>query len=166
MAAPNDEENVCEKIREDQWFTYITGVSEAEFSQNRDSFIFPLTSVSDGPVELLIGRKEEDGKTKLVKAGKFQLASISDLYKWIKEKRTYGTGVLPGVNAANRKLKCNFYIHLREDNVYTKYVDVSHLQSDPSNERCMFQVASNYNGMEMASDTLFPSENVFTTNCK
>lgn len=160
----SDEANNVEKIRENQWFNYITGVSEAEFSRNRDMYIFPLTSGTDGPVELLIGRKEEE-KTKFVKAGKFQLASIHDLTEWNSKKMTFGPGILPGVNAENRKLKCNIFVDLREDDVYSKYVDVAYLQSDPSNERCMFQVASNFNGMEMATDTIFPSEDVFTTNC-
>lgn len=166
MSSNSDDPSAIEKIKEDQWFTYITGVNEAEFSKNRDSFIFPLTSGTNGPVELIIGRKESDGKTKYVKAGKFQLASIDDLKSWISTKATYGAGVLPSINAGNKKLKCNMFIHLREDENYAKYVDVAYLQADPSNERCMFQVASNFNGIEMATETVFPSETTLTTNCK
>ena len=155
-----------EKIREEQWFRYITGVDEATFSKDRSEYIFPLTSTSGGPTEILIRRKEEGGKSKYVKAGKFQLTSLGDLEAWNKSKRVYSPGVLPSINAGNKKLNCNFFIHVREDDVYTKYVDVAYLQSDPANERCMFQVASNFNGMEMATETNFPSEDVFTTNCK
>ena len=154
-----------EKIREDQWFRYITGVSEAVFSKARESFIFPLTSAADSPTEILIKRKENDGKSKYLKAGKFQLASLDKLEVWNRSKRAYGPGVLPSINAGNKKLKCTLFIHVREDDVYTKYVDVAHLQADPANERCMFQVASNFNGMEMATELMFPSEDVFTTNC-
>jgi len=88
----------------------------------------------------------------ITKAGRFSLISIGELLKTVNSK----------LQSSQPKKEILLEFLTRSDESSVKYVDVAYLQSLPENRNAVFQVASNFNGVEAISEHSFPTNPTFT----
>ena len=145
------------------WFKHIVGEDEEELRDIIDKkcpfeceCIKESSPVSRQYTSMKIRNLSDPSK--VFNAGLLYIITIKDLQK--------------AVIASNEKKaadgKLNTYepvltFEYADDQESRKYVDVSLLQSNPENAGSMFQVASNFNGVEGVSETTPPDSPLFVT---
>eukprot|EP01126_Amoeba_proteus_P006595 TRINITY_DN12308_c0_g2_i3.p1 TRINITY_DN12308_c0_g2~~TRINITY_DN12308_c0_g2_i3.p1 ORF type:complete len:490 (-),score=83.98 TRINITY_DN12308_c0_g2_i3:60-1529(-) len=130
------------------WFEFVTGCDETTFSKTRAEHLFV-----DEDENLFI----KNCKTgRLTKAGKFSLIMMGQMYLDVGISRK-----------ESRKQKKRHYppieIITTLDRGSIRLVDIGYLQTLPENRNCVFQIASNFNGVEGVCETTTPDSHKFTT---
>lgn len=127
-----------------QFFQNVTGIDENDFKQR-------LESKSDFEKSFTISQDAQGLTLKIrstgttFQCGTFEQVSIKDLQIACQGEKMPGGGtfnVVEGVEPLDYNYKPRWFYH---------HVDVGSLQADPTNRDAVFQVASNFNGLETAS---------------
>jgi len=137
--------NPTTTILPSEWFSHITGQNEPEFRRMKTK---PFTKNSEGGLDITNVRTKQ-----VTHCGKLKVVPITEFSKSLAHK--------------NNESQVMFEIITREDNdpKSIQYVDVAYYQSldfDKKEERVLFQVASNFNGIEAICDDLSPDMPSFT----
>uniref|UniRef100_A0A6B2L7E6 Uncharacterized protein n=1 Tax=Arcella intermedia TaxID=1963864 RepID=A0A6B2L7E6_9EUKA len=123
----------------------MTGVTEDIFR------LYPEKYISEGPHgNLQITNINNQTR---INAGIFSLLSFGDIEKKLRD-----------VSGQRKKSPVPIEILTCNQSAYRKVVDVSYLQSLPENRNAVFQVASNFNGVESVSETSFPTDPNYLTD--
>lgn len=134
------------------WFRRLVGVDEEEFAAHRARYVrvlgFRRLPGSDGPVPemALVTAAAPAG---VHNAGSFYLASLGALRMRAPK------------DPARPPQRCVLNILQLVDGASARFVDVGSLQADPNNAGAMFQVASNFNCAEAASEAVSPDSRGF-----
>lgn len=178
----NNNENVCDnvnssnvkpdtkiKFKFNEWFEILTGMEEDEFRK----LDYPVFSKNeDGTLSLQTkkGGKYNCGEFTIYQLGELRRAfykKMSELsvgnQKAAKERKQEEKNAKLNPNANNGSNEEFVPIELltRGDS-NSRYVDVSFLQALPENREGVFQVASNFNGVESVSESIAPDTKFFT----
>eukprot|EP01127_Copromyxa_protea_P015976 TRINITY_DN4681_c1_g3_i1.p1 TRINITY_DN4681_c1_g3~~TRINITY_DN4681_c1_g3_i1.p1 ORF type:complete len:879 (+),score=136.53 TRINITY_DN4681_c1_g3_i1:23-2638(+) len=129
------------------WFEYLVGNDEDYFAKNKEEFI---RNDGDGYLSLVNSKTR-----KQINAGQFNMVSIADLLLCL--------GPRPNKPPSGLRLP-PIEIITATDPESRRFVDVGYLQSLPENRDAVFQVASNFNGVEGWAETVHPDSRWFTTN--
>ncbi|KAH3764491.1 hypothetical protein Pelo_3597 [Pelomyxa schiedti] len=133
-----------------EWFKAITGMYEGAMRKLVDSNPCSCPFLDAGDGNLVV----QNVKTRnLFRAGKFEPITLGTLREKLDSKT---------VSDALPKAPCMFEIRTRDYETASKYVDVAYIQGLKENERAVFQVASNFNGVESPSESRAPDASSFT----
>ena len=142
-----------------EWFKYIVGYTEEDYKAVIKAKGTDQTIRKDPEGNFIINNGSQD-----FCAGKFNLRSVDEM------NSSFSTSTLPSVKD---KLELLIYYpeNVRDMSEFFLKLGVSGLQvfadideSNPKHPKSMFQVASNFNGIETIDETATPDSEDFTTN--
>jgi len=133
------------QIRCDDWFSRIVGCREIEWRQQTNKLI---SQHSDGSLFITNCTNQK----KKFNAGRFSVLRLEDLRREVE------------TSSPSKPALCPLEIITCLDGSSTRNVDVAHLQAMPENRNAVFQVASNFNGVEAISESIPPDRSSFTEN--
>lgn len=136
--------SVQKVINCEEWFVRLTGYSESDWRRKSDKGI---RQAEDGSL-IITNLKNK----KTFSAGTFTLQRLGDLINEVQASAPIRGYVPP----------CILEIVTRADSASIRNVDVAHLQAMPENRHAVFQVASNFNGVEAISEGSSPDGSSFT----
>jgi len=139
-------------IRADVWFQNITGYSEPEWRRLPDKHI---EQAEDGSL-LVVNQK--NGKK--FKAGTFRVCTLQELVGEVESLVPREDSTEP----PRERGQVLFEIITRADRESIRFVDVAYQQAERDNRNALFQVASNFNGVEAISERSAPDNPSFTEN--
>jgi hypothetical protein len=132
-------------LKPQDWFKDIVGVSEPQMRKLNQS---PIYGNSKG----LYVRNVVTGK--VTRAGQFKLLSLGHLVNNISMQRRTAFG---GIKKPAKPALLEIIMRHPDDKDSIKFVNVAYLQSLSKNKSAVFQVASNFNGIESIDDNITPS---------
>eukprot|EP01127_Copromyxa_protea_P012213 TRINITY_DN3159_c0_g1_i1.p1 TRINITY_DN3159_c0_g1~~TRINITY_DN3159_c0_g1_i1.p1 ORF type:complete len:552 (+),score=76.16 TRINITY_DN3159_c0_g1_i1:185-1657(+) len=128
------------------WFHHITGCDESYFALNKEKFFRPMIDGNLCLVNSITGKRYGVGKLSLI--------SIYDLYSTVTN--------VPPVQKRRKIPPIELITCLDKESI--RFVDVAHLQAMPENRNAVFQIASNFNGVEGATESFSPGSPNYCTN--
>lgn len=140
---------VAEAVASQAWFQFTTGLVESDFRQP-ENLKKGFRTREDGAVEIV---NHVRGTT--YSCGKYTESTIADLRKAIPAHHS----LFP--TDTSKFVPITF---LCADSNARHYVSVTTLQSDPNYRNSVFQVASNFNGVEAIGPDADPEEPTFVTD--
>eukprot|EP01127_Copromyxa_protea_P013784 TRINITY_DN3733_c0_g1_i1.p1 TRINITY_DN3733_c0_g1~~TRINITY_DN3733_c0_g1_i1.p1 ORF type:complete len:1035 (+),score=186.62 TRINITY_DN3733_c0_g1_i1:133-3105(+) len=139
------EVEIEDKIKIEDWFSHITGCDETTFAEKKASLI---RNEGDGYLTI-----KNDKTGRRIMAGKIKMMNIADMILDITDRKSEirKKGDLPHFH----------FITCSGDD--KRFVDVAYIQTLPENREALFQLASNFNGVEALTEAVPPNSADFTT---
>ena len=133
-----------EKIRSLDWVKRITGMTESEFRENKQDFIYAKESQYTTPEMIIINKETKEEFS----CGSLEVIPLKELRQYAKKSNQPAT------------IELIVALDMQSQNE----VNVSTMQAMPQYNNAVFLAASNFNGVESVSETIPPNANNFTTN--
>ncbi len=142
------------KVPYHSWFKHITGLSEPEF--RRPEVLksrFQLNKDDGKTLEIV-----NSARSKVIKCGVYSEHTIDELRSMLPKP----TNVSTSNSSTHEGKQSTIPFEIYSSDEYSRAnVDVAKLQADASNNGAVFQVASNFNGVEAISEDSFPDQSTF-----
>ena len=142
--------------RSGAWFSRITGFGEAEWrSQSKKG----ISARRDGNLEITNLKTGEK-----FNAGRFYEIKLGEVTNSLPPREKSDPVVFHIITRKDevRLISLNSVQPFRHQQDSRRFVDVAYLQTLEENRGCVFQVASNFNGVEATSETSSPDSPTFT----
>lgn len=132
------------------YFEIITGINEKElinnYFYNREKYEYMMREI----IEKENGKYYIKQGDKRYKCGDFEMISLGELREKTRNKEKIGGG----------KFNVEMGMDTNFNSIYRDKVDIGALQSKKENRQAVFQIASNFNGLEPSCKQDYPEEGI------
>jgi len=145
-----------DRIEAKDWFVDIVGCSEIEFREKKE-IVLDLSQTSMHGLTRNTVLIKNIVTNEIFSAGEFKIYKFEDIILEVLRKQFTHAAQQNGIHMLPLEI-----ITRQSGKSPTRFVDVAFLQSLPENRDAVFQVASNFNGVEPISEEFTPSLPDFT----